>query len=76
MRTPKVAPINWASTKSGTDRSAIPLNVLVKPLANVTAGLAKDVEDVKKLKGEICKSKAIFGRKFTKEAAEKIAMSC
>ena len=32
--------------------------------------------DVKKLRGKICDSKAVFARKFTKTGAKKIAMTC
>ena len=40
------APTSCAAMKPGTWLSAMPANVVVKPRASVTAGLAKDVEDV------------------------------
>ena len=42
------APIIWAPTKPDTDESLIPENVSENARATVTAGLAKDVEEVKK----------------------------
>ena len=79
----EVYPVNWFVKKFGKPSS----ERFKKEIRNVVTTYTQwsndnvspdvlDVEDVKKLKGEICKSKAIFGRKFTKEAAEKIAMSC
>ena len=40
------APMICAITNAGTWLMAMPANVVVKPRARVTAGLAKDVEDV------------------------------
>src|SRR5208282_4652261 len=40
------APAICATMNAGTWLMAMPLNVVVKPRASVTAGLAKDVEDV------------------------------
>ena len=45
---PITAPAHCAITKSGTDEILIPGKVSVKLLAKVTAGLAKDVEEVKR----------------------------
>ena len=36
----------WATTNPGTDPGAIPANESEKTRPSVTAGLAKDVEDV------------------------------
>ena len=47
-RSPIPAPINCARTNAGTELSSIPAKLSEKDLANVTAGLAKDVEEVKK----------------------------
>ena len=38
----------WAAIKGNTEEGAIPEKESVKERATVTAGLAKDVEDVKK----------------------------
>ena len=43
---PTAAPTNWAAMNAGTWFMAIPANVAVKPRANVTAGLANEVEAV------------------------------
>jgi hypothetical protein len=40
------APMNWAAIKGTTDPSAMPANVPVSVLVNVTAGLAKLVDAV------------------------------
>jgi hypothetical protein len=45
---PTPAPINWARINAGTELSSIPAKVSDKDRAKVTAGLAKDVEEVKK----------------------------
>jgi hypothetical protein len=45
---PTPAPISCARINAGTELSSIPANVSEKARANVTAGLAKDVEEVKK----------------------------
>jgi len=45
---PSAAPINWKRMKAGTDEISIPENESVKLRAIVTAGLAKEVEEVKK----------------------------
>jgi hypothetical protein len=45
---PTPAPTNCAKIKAGTELSSIPANVSEKARAKVTAGLAKDVEEVKK----------------------------
>lgn len=41
-----IAPIIWATMKPGAPVHRIPENVSVKLLAIVTAGLAKDVDEV------------------------------
>ena len=46
---PSSAPIIWASTKSNTESSAIPVNELVNTLPIVIAGLAKEVLEVNKI---------------------------
>jgi hypothetical protein len=43
---PHAAPTNWATINAGTWYMAIPANVVVNPRANVTAGLANEVEAV------------------------------
>jgi hypothetical protein len=43
---PMAAPINCATMKPGTWLIAIPAKVVVNPRASVTAGLAKEVDDV------------------------------
>ena len=40
------APMSCARIKPGTSPSAMPANVVVKPRASVTAGLANEVEEV------------------------------
>jgi hypothetical protein len=45
---PIKAPTICAPMKGSTDCGAIPVKVLVNMRAKVTAGLAKDVEEVKK----------------------------
>jgi hypothetical protein len=45
---PSPAPINWKRMKAGTDEMSIPENESLKLRAMVTAGFAKDVEEVKK----------------------------
>jgi hypothetical protein len=45
---PSAAPINWKRMKAGTDEISIPENESLKDRAIVTAGFAKDVEEVKK----------------------------
>jgi len=49
-RTPHAikAPTTWAATNAGTDWGEIPANESVKSRPIVTAGLAKDVDEVKK----------------------------
>ena len=39
-------PRNWATTNQGTSRGRMPAKVLLKDLAIVTAGFAKEVEAV------------------------------
>jgi hypothetical protein len=41
-----IAPHNWATTKGGTSTARMPANESDRQRASVTAGLAKDVEDV------------------------------
>ena len=45
---PSAAPMNWKAMKAGTDEISIPENESLKDRAIVTAGLAKDVDEVKK----------------------------
>ena len=45
---PSIAPSNCAAINGAIDLGAIPAKVSDQPLAKVTAGLAKDVEEVKK----------------------------
>lgn len=45
---PTPAPINCARINAGTELSSIPAKVSEKARAKVTAGLAKEVEEVKK----------------------------
>ena len=40
------APANWAMTNGGTSAGRMPAKVSVSERANVTAGFAKDVDDV------------------------------
>jgi hypothetical protein len=59
-RTPEMAaapsaPMICAITNAGTWLMAMPANVVVKPRARVTAGLAKDVEDVNQYAATITK---------------------
>jgi hypothetical protein len=42
------APTIWKTMNMGTDAGAIPANVSVRDRPMVTAGLANDVEEVKK----------------------------
>jgi len=46
---PTSAPINWATTKSNTESSAIPVNEFVNTLQIVIAGLANEVLEVNKI---------------------------
>ena len=45
---PRAAPTSWAAMNAGTDAGAIPVKVSVNIRPMVTAGLAKEVEEVKK----------------------------
>jgi hypothetical protein len=45
---PSAAPVNWKRMKAGTDEISIPENESLKLRAIVTAGFAKDVDEVKK----------------------------
>ncbi len=42
----KTAAINWAAMNAGMSEGAIPAKLSENPLAMVTAGFAKDVEEV------------------------------
>ena len=43
---PTIAPTTWKTTKAGTDPGAIPAKVSLNARPMVTAGFAKDVDDV------------------------------
>ena len=45
---PKAAPTSWAAINGKTEPGSIPANVLLNTLPIVTAGLAKEVDEVKK----------------------------
>ena len=45
---PMAAPTIWAAINAGTDEKLIPENESVRLRAIVTAGLAKEVDEVKK----------------------------
>ena len=49
----KLAPINWKIIKGNIKSGFIPVKVSLNPLAKVTAGFAKDVEEVNQYPAEI-----------------------
>jgi hypothetical protein len=63
--TANMAPISCINTNIGTDSGAIPANVLLKLRATVTAGLANEVDEVKKY-APVIQAATVNGTKFAR----------